>query len=87
MGNEIEKLTERVDALEKLTEAMATELAARPAGATTGSKALDFKDPLHPGKAGTPEYSQLVQKLRSVRPHEKEYAAAQGQLRAAGFIS
>jgi hypothetical protein len=86
MSNENEKLAERVTALEKLCSEMASELESL-APAKGSAKALDTKDPLHPGKAGTSEYAALVAKLRSVKPHEKEYAAAQAQLRAAGFIS
>lgn len=84
---DLEKLTERVAALEKLCEQLAKELEAVQGAHSAAPKVQDVKDPLHPSKAGTPEYAQLLQKLRSVRPHEKGYADAQAQLRAAGAIS
>lgn len=76
----------RIEALEGLTSQLAASVEALEAGKPTAPKPVDVKDPLHPSKVGTSAYNELRTKLLKVLPHEKEYAAAQAQLRAAGII-
>jgi hypothetical protein len=82
-------LVERLEKVEGLaTETASAVEALDMAGAArpSGPAPLNPKDPLHPSRAGTADYNKLRAKLLGVKPNEKEYAAAQAQLRAAGLI-
>lgn len=91
LNKAVQDLAARVDQVEKLASETADQvdkLADAGAGAakSTAPRALDVKDPLHPAKAGQAEYEEHKRKLMMVKPHEKGYADAQAQLRAAGIV-
>lgn len=91
LSKAVQDLAARVDQVEKLAGETADQLdllttASAGAAKPTAPRALNVKDALHPAKAGQQEYEDHKRKLMSVKPHEKGYAEAQAELRAAGIV-